>query len=309
MVTTPKRQECNHCWAFAAAGQIESALLMAGWSKSDLDLSEQHVVSCSGAGTCDGGYRWDALQWATGTAVATEVQYPYQGAQVAPACSASIVGTAKLLAWGWVHQSGDAPDDPATLKDALCEYGPISIGILFSEALQHYPGGDAVFNADVTDGPGHAILLIGWDDTKGAKGAWLIKNSWDTDWGDGGYAWIQYGVSKVGRWATWAKAPAKGLVQSPVVGLDETTPQAQLMGCPEIFAEIQANALKISDFSSDQEGLKAFHKDRGRHFMPHWLSSDWREAADRQVQALLVRHQYLIALAKQKRCGSRSSAE
>jgi hypothetical protein len=36
---------------------------------------------------------------------------------------------------------------------------------------------------------GHAICLCAYDDT---KGAFRIKNSWGTNWGDRGYAWLSY---------------------------------------------------------------------------------------------------------------------
>ncbi len=48
---------------------------------------------------------------------------------------------------------------------------------------------------------GHAVVAVGYDDGKkikntncGAetKGAFLIRNSWGTGWGDGGYGWIPY---------------------------------------------------------------------------------------------------------------------
>lgn len=48
---------------------------------------------------------------------------------------------------------------------------------------------------------GHAVVAVGYDDGKKIKnlrcnkrttGALLIRNSWGTDWGDGGYGWLPY---------------------------------------------------------------------------------------------------------------------
>ncbi|MBR4196674.1 MAG: hypothetical protein IKQ95_08200 [Synergistaceae bacterium] len=48
----------------------------------------------------------------------------------------------------------------------------------------------------------HAVLAVGWDDNFPAEnfgydkpskpGAWLIRNSWGSDWSDGGYVWMSY---------------------------------------------------------------------------------------------------------------------
>ena len=49
---------------------------------------------------------------------------------------------------------------------------------------------------------GHAVVAVGYDDTMKIKntnpgetettGAMLIRNSWGTDWGSGGYGWLPY---------------------------------------------------------------------------------------------------------------------
>lgn len=52
---------------------------------------------------------------------------------------------------------------------------------------------------------GHAIVIVGYDDdkkivnqlnNKATVGAFLIRNSWGTDWGEKGYGWIPYDYFK-----------------------------------------------------------------------------------------------------------------
>ncbi len=76
-----------------------------------------------------------------------------------------------------------------------------------SDNLFAYTGG--VYNENVANdsaGGGHAVTIVGWDD---GKAAWLIKNSWGTDWGMGGYGWIGYDSNRIGRHTAWVKAATK----------------------------------------------------------------------------------------------------
>ena len=214
MVTPIKRQSCGDCWAFASAAQVESSLLMAGWSQKD--LAEQHILDCSGAGSCGGGTRLTALTWVVGSkGVSDEAGYPYAGG-VQHACKPIASGPGKLIATGFVN--GEWPS-VANIKTALATYGPVSVSIYATPLLQSFggPNGDPneVFNEQNNgNGTNHAILIIGWSD---AKQAWLIKNSWGTDWGVNGFGWVHYGSNNIGRNAVWSTAPKFKLVLSPSV--------------------------------------------------------------------------------------------
>jgi hypothetical protein len=52
----------------------------------------------------------------------------------------------------------------------------------------------------------HAILIVGWDDRKTARGAWKIQNSWGKRWGDDGFAWVEYGANAINKQMYWLRA-------------------------------------------------------------------------------------------------------
>jgi C1A family cysteine protease len=54
---------------------------------------------------------------------------------------------------------------------------------------------------------GHAVVAVGYDDnlqitntvsSNTTKGAFLIRNSWGTGWGDAGYGWMPYDYTLAG---------------------------------------------------------------------------------------------------------------
>ncbi|MBN1552742.1 hypothetical protein JW979_14810, partial [bacterium] len=50
----------------------------------------------------------------------------------------------------------------------------------------------------------HGVVIVGWDDSMcGGEGAWMVKNSWGTNWGDEGVAYMKYGTSKIGMHSQW----------------------------------------------------------------------------------------------------------
>lgn len=76
------------------------------------------------------------------------------------------------------------PGDEESIKREIMANGPVSAAflvyedfLLYSSGIYHHVSGEAV--------GGHAVKLIGWGEEKGVK-YWLVVNSWNPSWGEGG---------------------------------------------------------------------------------------------------------------------------
>lgn len=197
------QESCGSCWAFAAAATMEAAELL--FNQRSVDVSEQHLVNCTwrdparGGDNCSGNGASYAFQLAMKTPIADEQQLPYLGK--ATACDSKLKGAYTVKSYTFVDPMDKAPP-VATIKALLVQHGPISASISATEEFGSYAGG--VFNRDSKAIPNHAIVLVGWDD---ARGAWHIRNSWSKEWGEDGYAWVKYGTNGVGTYMQWLEVP------------------------------------------------------------------------------------------------------
>lgn len=203
------------CWAFAVTAALESSWLVR--NSFSIDASEQFMVAYSGAGTVTGGNRADAAAWLVSNGTVTEATAPYTGSPSTGAPSSSATPY-DALAWGFVDESVSLPS-VQKLKESLCQHGPITIGIYADNNLKAYTGGVFDHVDPGNNGSNHAVLLVGWDDD---KGAWIVKNSWGTGWGEEcgygsekGYFYAKYGSHNVGWRAIWVKAVSQHYVINP----------------------------------------------------------------------------------------------
>jgi cathepsin L len=117
-----------------------------------------------------------------------------------------MTATDRALAWGYVNDPFNQMPSVEKLKSALIEHGPLAVSINSDYCFSVYKGG--VFNGRNNNSVNHIVVLIGWDDD---RRAWLIKNSWGKDWGERGYAWVEYESNNVGLFAAWVQpTPASG---------------------------------------------------------------------------------------------------
>jgi len=184
---------CGSCWDFAAMGQIEAHMKI--HYGVDLDLSEQQGIECNPYGAdCGGG--WASAVYSVGQTYGLnrEGANPYAPNFLHACTQATALPFAFVQGWNYVA------NDVTQIKNALME-GPVCSGIFSSTYLEDYEGG--CFSTDVGTWTNHLVVIVGWDDRAcGGAGAWQVRNSWGSGWGDAGYFWIEYGASLIGTSTT-----------------------------------------------------------------------------------------------------------
>ena len=197
-VTPVKDQgNCGSCWAFGTVAPLESAIKIKEGITAD--LSEQWLVSCNRDGWgCNGGW-WahDYHQWKQGECggigAVYESDFPYTATD--GYCNGEYNHPYLLEDWAFIGSENSVPQTDA-IKQVIYDYGPVSAAVTVTSDWTSYAGG--VYNNNAIGRVNHAITLVGWDDTLGKNGCWILKNSWGTNWGENGYMYIEYGCSNVG---------------------------------------------------------------------------------------------------------------
>ena len=181
---------CGSCWAFGMLGSYEAILAINGEGLNN--LSEQFLVRCNTHGYgCNGGW-WCYDDMYDG--IPLESCYPYTATD--GSCNHSCTLYYPVDDWYLVGSSSGVPTTSA-IKQAIYDYGPLSVAVYVNSAFQNYTGG--IFNSCSNYSPNHAVVLVGW-----GSDHWIMKNSWGTSWGESGYMRIAFGCSNIGYAASYA---------------------------------------------------------------------------------------------------------
>ncbi|WP_105619926.1 lectin like domain-containing protein [Vallitalea okinawensis] len=189
------------CWAFAAMGALETSLM------PDMlyDFSEDHISLNHGyALTQDqGGDYQIGLAYLTGwKGPILEEQDPYGDGETTEAEAVVHLQEAIFI---------DDKDFDG-IKKAVMEYGAVHTSVYSpilngdQNSLYYNEETNAMYNFDdnVQD---HDIIIVGWDDNyprdkfkvKPSKdGAFICKNSWGEEFGEGGYYYVSYEDTHIG---------------------------------------------------------------------------------------------------------------
>ncbi len=191
---------CGGVWAFVTTGVLEGIIKM----KTGItpNLSEQYLIDCNIYGYgCSGGWFCHGMHMAPYGA-RSESCYPYTG--IKGTCKTTCPWVYRISSWGYVGSSSSVPAVSA-IKQKIYDYGSVAAAVYADSYFMAYTSG--CFSRNASGTPNHAIILVGWDDSRCTTGAWRLKNNWGTGWGESGFMWIKYGVQKVGYAANYVVYP------------------------------------------------------------------------------------------------------
>jgi len=194
---------CGSCWAFATYGSLESCLLPGELTNfSEMDLNCEHGFDFE---PCQGGNHWMSTAYlARWDGPMAESCYRY-GSPPDYACKAirPICDPEKHI-----QEVDYLPDrNDTTIKNAIMNYGAVYTTMYIEPDSPYYNEATAAYYYDGAEPLNHAVCIVGWDDDYPASnflirppgnGAFIIRNSWDTSWGESGYFYISYYDTTIG---------------------------------------------------------------------------------------------------------------
>ena len=211
MVSKIRNQgDLGTCWAHAALGSIENSMIA---DDPDIDLSEMYLayMACREfGGDYSEGKNISAPTSLMANWVGPVYEYtaPY-GEDYSSELSREEISKEAVLHLTNTHSLPNpvgnypVPENMAEIKKALNDGHSLNCSIShFDQDMFYNKYTNAYYSAgEYSPVNGHAVILVGYDDNfsrdafptdPGMDGAWLIKNSWDTSFGDNGYFWVSY---------------------------------------------------------------------------------------------------------------------
>ena len=192
--------DSGSCWAFATYGSMESFLL----PNETWDFSENNLKNNAGFDVDpNGGGNYEmAMAYLTRwSGPVDESDDPYDAASTT---SPTNLNVQKQVQNAYVIPDRINFSDNDNIKLALTKYGAIFTSMYWSNNYYngaHYAYYDNTKESSKGINNNHAVTIVGWDDnysgsnfypTANDKGAFIVKNSWGTSWGDSGYFYVSY---------------------------------------------------------------------------------------------------------------------
>jgi len=190
--TTPvyNQGQCGSCWAFSTTESIESMNILSG--KPMVQLSMQQIVDCDTSDDgCNGGDPPTAYAYVISAGgLETLADYPYTAQDGQCQFNAGEISRS-ISSWQYVTTD----KDESQMQQFTYTTGPPSVCVDAS-TWDSYQGGVYTSSNCGTE-LDHCVQIVGWANFQG-QNAWIVRNSWGTDWGYAGYLYVAIGQDACG---------------------------------------------------------------------------------------------------------------
>ncbi len=213
-------------WSSAYGARTILESVRSGSDPNALKFSPAFLYNQIGLNGCDGSYINRAMEFMSQRGSVPYDAFPYNDQDCKRQPDEQLLDQARQFRMRGSNRLtvGERTDqiDLRAIKENLSQGAPVVIGMMVGGSYMQPMMGKDVWIPDQDDKSmmgfgGHAQCVVGYDDAK-YGGAFLIMNSWGPQWGNNGFAWVNYNVFK------YFVREAYGLEAMPAVGAAASRP-------------------------------------------------------------------------------------
>ena len=201
----PRQQQCGDCWAWSTHHALE---IWYAVNKGKVnDFAVQYLLSCSGNGSCGGGYM-SVVTWLSKSGLPMETDFPYKGTdakckytkdEIAKGFGNAIieapyVGESLEKSRFWKLTGQPLPENMVRDKISQIQAAMVTLNSPAVVTVSAYgSSSDAVVSgcSALNSGGNHMVDVIGWDNENGGPNA-HVYNSWGPSHGKNGISRLKW---------------------------------------------------------------------------------------------------------------------